>query len=50
MRCLSSIEKKSITFANVCEFIAENMTRDGYTLQTKETFIKEFRKYMEDKI
>lgn len=31
---------------NACEFIAGNMTCDGYTLQTKAKFIKEFRNYM----
>lgn len=31
---------------NACEFIAENMTRNGYALQTKAKFIKEFRNYM----
>jgi hypothetical protein len=29
-----------------CEFIAENMTCNGYTLQTKAKFIKEFKDYM----
>lgn len=29
-----------------CEFIAENMRCDGYTLQTKAKFIKELRNYM----
>ncbi len=31
-----------------CEFIAENMKCDGYTLQTKAKFIKHFRTYMEE--
>jgi len=30
-----------------CKFIAENMTCDGYTLQTKAKFIRDFKKYME---
>lgn len=30
----------------VCEFIAENMNCNGYTLQTKAKFIKDFKKYM----
>jgi len=29
-----------------CEFIAENMKCDGYTLQTKAKFIKGFKTYM----
>lgn len=29
-----------------CDFIAENMTCNGYTLQTKAKFIRGFRNYM----
>lgn len=29
-----------------CEFLAENMTCNGYTLQTKAKFIRGFRNYM----
>lgn len=29
-----------------CEFIAENMTCGGYTLQTKAKFIRNFVNYM----
>lgn len=29
-----------------CEFIAGNMTCNGYTLQTKVKFIRDFKKYM----
>lgn len=29
-----------------CEFLAENMKCDGYTLQTKAKFIRGFRNYM----
>lgn len=38
--------RKDAFIENACEFIAENMTCDGYTLQTKAKFIKNFRKYM----
>jgi hypothetical protein len=29
-----------------CEFLAENMKCDGYTLQTKAKFISDFREYI----
>ena len=31
-----------------CEFIAENIKCDGYTLWTKVKFIRDFKKYMEE--
>lgn len=31
----------------VCEYIANNMRCDGYTLQTKAKFIRDLRKTME---
>ena len=29
-----------------CEFVANNMRCDGYTLQTKAKFIKDFKNYI----
>lgn len=39
--------RKDTFIDKVCNFIAENMKCDGYTLQTKAKFIKYFRTYME---
>lgn len=57
--CCSSIESLKYSVARevaeklndafiekACDFIAGNMTCNGYTLQTKVKFIRDFKKYM----
>ena len=37
---------KDAFIEKACEFIAENMTCNGHTLQTKAKFIKDFKTYI----
>lgn len=39
--------RKDVFIDKVVDYIAYNMRCDGYTLQTKLKFIKDFKRYME---
>ena len=40
--------RKDAFIEKAVDYIANNMRCDGYTLQTKAKFIRDFKKYMED--
>lgn len=47
-RCDEEVEytRTDVIIEKAVEYIANNMRCDGYTLQTKAKFIKEFRNYL----
>lgn len=40
--------RTDVSIKKAVDYIANNMRCDGYTLQTKVKFIKDFKKYMEE--